>query len=100
MDLLIAGLFFAGTALQMTTSLRDFKSTRRDELVWWNAEDELVAEVPWWRWLERGRVRRELRRLREPKLHAEIRHMTRVFLGWIMLWLGALGVLAQAVFRW
>jgi hypothetical protein len=89
MDLLIAGCFFFGTALRMATSLRDFKASRRRHLEWWITEDQLMAEIPRWQWLRRLRARRTLREIRAPDVHVEIQHMTKVFVSWKLLWVGA-----------
>lgn len=98
MDLLIAVLVFAGTALQMSTSVRDFNSSRERELEWWRTEDELIAEIPWWRWIQRVMVRRDLRAQREPAIHEEIQHMARVFASWMMLWVGSVLLVLQTAF--
>lgn len=97
MQLYIALVALAGTALLMSTSLQDLRAARAPALEWWNTEDELIREIPRWRRLERRRLKRDLLGMREPGLNEEIRHISQVLAGWVLLFIGSASTAVDAL---
>ena len=80
---LLPGLFvLTGTLIQMRLSLKEFAESRRDAIQHKIAEDELIAELSWFR---RRQARRDFVRDRAPDVHRAIRDAWLHVFAWALL---------------
>lgn len=84
MTTLVALTVLVATCIQAWSATVELGRVRdnRTAIDTWNTEDELTAEQPR---LQRRRARRDLRALREPELHSEIRRIQLTLASWVML---------------
>lgn len=85
-DSFAAFLLVAGTLAQALLQLVEIRTTKQDVLGVWRTEDELLAEVPWWR---RRRWRKEFESLRSIEIDREIARIEMALFAWLALSAGA-----------
>lgn len=96
MTSVIAATVLIATALQAWSATVELGRVKenREAIETWDTEDALAAEHPR---LRRRRIRRQLRELRGPELHREIRRIQLTLASWVMLLSAAAWVLIEAL---
>lgn len=97
-DILISAVVLGATCLQTYTSLRELGAPRKAAVVWWNTEDELLDQIPFWKPKQKLGDYRALVQMRPEDIHREIWHMRLVLVGWMLLDGAAGAALAVAIF--
>lgn len=75
-----------GVWMQMTAGMQEAELASGVPLAELRAENQLLAEVKWWR---RRKQRREFRESRPPELAAHIELLERKVNGWMAVWVAA-----------
>lgn len=97
----VSGLVLAGTVIQAVTTFMSSLETEEDLVDHWLTEDELVREVPWWKWAARRRARRAVRHLvnrhDERELWLRLQRLRWSLRSWELLMIAAFVTFVDAV---
>jgi len=93
-DLVPASFVLVGTLIQMRLSLQEVAISRREAIQHKVAEDQLVAELAWFR---RRRARRDFIKDREPEVHRAIREAWLHVFAWALLFAAAATAIVNTI---
>ena len=93
-DVWMAMFLLAGTVMQAVLNVVELRDSKRHVLAEWNAEDELLQELRWWR--RRG-PRKVLEGMRSREVDRDIARLRMALGGWVALVCGAGLALVSAV---